>query len=51
MNLDRHLDIYKEYLLSEKNLSHNTINNYLVDLKQFIIFLLISINLLFKKLS
>ena len=38
MNLDNHLDIYKEYLLSEKNLSQNTINNYLVDLKQFFIF-------------
>ncbi len=38
MNLDSHLDIYKEFLLSEKNLSQNTINNYLVDLKQFLIF-------------
>ena len=38
MNLDSHLDIYKEFLLSEKNLSQNTINNYLADLKQFLIF-------------
>ena len=38
MNLDSHLDIYKEFLLSEKNLSQNTINNYLVDLRQFLIF-------------
>ena len=38
MNLDNHLDIYKEFLLSEKNLSQNTINNYIVDLKQFLIF-------------
>ena len=38
MNLDIHLDIYKEFLLSEKNLSQNTINNYIVDLKQFLIF-------------
>ena len=38
MNLDSHLDIYKEFLLSEKNLSQNTIDNYLVDLKQFLIF-------------
>ena len=38
MNLDNHLEIYKEFLLSEKNLSQNTINNYLVDLKQFLIF-------------
>jgi len=38
MNLDSHLDLYKEFLLSEKNLSQNTINNYLVDLKQFLIF-------------
>ncbi len=38
MNLDSYLDIYKEFLLSEKNLSKNTINNYLVDLKQFLIF-------------
>ena len=38
MNLDINLDIYKEFLLSEKNLSQNTINNYLVDLRQFLIF-------------
>ncbi len=38
MNLDINLDIYKEFLLSEKNLSKNTINNYLVDLRQFLIF-------------
>ena len=38
MNLDNHLEIYKEFLLSEKNLSQNTINNYLVDLKQFLLF-------------
>ena len=38
MNLNNHLDIYKEFLLSEKNLSQNTINNYLVDLKQFLVF-------------
>ena len=38
MNLDTNLDIYKEFLLSEKNLSQNTINNYIVDLRQFLIF-------------
>ena len=38
MNLDIHLDIYKEFLISEKNLSQNTINNYLVDINQFLIF-------------
>ena len=38
MNLDNQLDLYKEFLLSEKNLSQNTINNYLIDLKQFLIF-------------
>ena len=38
MNLDINLEIYKEFLLSEKNLSQNTINNYLVDLRQFLIF-------------
>ena len=38
MNLDSHLDKYKQFLLSEKNLTPNTINNYLVDLKQFFIF-------------
>ena len=38
MNLDSHLDIYKEFLFSEKNLSQNTINNYIVDLKQFLLF-------------
>ena len=38
MNLNNYLEIYKEFLLSEKNLSQNTIDNYLVDLKQFLIF-------------
>ena len=38
MILDSHLDTYKEFLLSEKNLSQNTINNYIVDLRQFLIF-------------
>ena len=38
MNLDINLDIYKEFLLSEKNLSQNTINNYTVDLKKFLVF-------------
>jgi len=38
MNLDSYLDKYKQFLLSEKNLTPNTINNYLVDLKQFFIF-------------
>ena len=38
MNLNNYLEIYKEFLLSEKNLSQNTINNYIVDLRQFLIF-------------
>ena len=38
MNLENYLELYKEFLFSEKNLSQNTINNYLVDLKQFLIF-------------
>ncbi len=38
MNLDSHLDKYKEFLISEKNLSQNTVKNYLVDLNQFLIF-------------
>jgi len=38
MNLENYLELYKEFLFSEKNLSQNTIDNYLVDLKQFLIF-------------
>ena len=38
MKFDSYIDIYIEFLLSEKNLSQNSINNYLVDLKQFSIF-------------
>ncbi len=38
MNLEVNVELYKEFLLSEKNLSQNTINNYLVDLKQFLNF-------------
>ena len=35
MNLDNHLEIYKEFLLSEKNLSQNTINNYVFSFKNW----------------
>src|SRR5210317_2638978 len=38
MNLECHIDTFKEFLFSEKNLSQNSINNYLVDLNQFLIF-------------
>ncbi len=38
MNLECYIDIFKEFLFSEKNLSQNSINNYLVDLNQFLIF-------------
>ena len=38
MNLENYLELYKEFLFSEKNLSQNTIDNYLLDLKQFLIF-------------
>ena len=38
MNLENFIDIFKEFLFSEKNLSQNSINNYLIDLKQFLIF-------------
>ncbi len=38
MNLENYIDIFKEYLFSEKNLSQNSINNYLIDLKQFLKF-------------
>ena len=35
MNFDKHINLYKQHLISEKNLSINTIKNYEVDLKQF----------------
>ena len=38
MNLENNVESYKEFLFSEKNLSQNTISNYFVDLKQFLIF-------------
>jgi len=38
MNLENYIDIFKEFLFSEKNLSQNSINNYLIDLRQFLIF-------------
>ena len=34
MNLKNFIDIFKEFLFSEKNLSQKYINNYLNDLKQ-----------------
>jgi integrase/recombinase XerD len=38
MNLENYIDIFKEFLFSEKNLSQNSVNNYLIDLRQFLIF-------------
>ena len=35
MKYERYKDLYKQFLISEKNLSRNTVNNYLVDLDQF----------------
>ncbi len=35
MKYEKYKDLYTQYLISEKNLSRNTINNYLVDLDQF----------------
>ena len=35
MNFDKHINLYKQHLISEKNLSINTIRNYEIDLKQF----------------
>ena len=35
MNFDKHINLYKQHLISEKNLSINTIKNYEIDLKQF----------------
>ena len=35
MSFDKHINLYKQHLISEKNLSINTIKNYEIDLKQF----------------
>ena len=35
MRYEKFINIYKQYLISEKNLSNNTIKNYLIDLHQF----------------
>ncbi len=35
MNFENYINLYKQQLISEKNLSKNTIKNYLIDLKQF----------------
>ena len=35
MRYEKFINIYKQYLISEKNLSNNTITNYLIDLHQF----------------
>ena len=35
MNYEKYLNTYSQYLISEKNLSSNTVKNYLIDLKQF----------------
>ena len=35
MKYEKYKDLYTQFLISEKNLSRNTVNNYLVDLDQF----------------
>lgn len=35
MKYEKYKDLYTQYLISEKNLSKNSLNNYLVDLDQF----------------
>ena len=35
MKYDKYKDLYTQFLISEKNLSKNSLNNYLVDLDQF----------------
>ena len=35
MNYEKYISFYTQYLISEKNLSKNTIKNYLIDLNQF----------------
>ena len=35
MNYEKYKDLYKQFLISEKNLSSNSVKNYLVDLDQF----------------
>ena len=35
MKYENYKDLYTQFLISEKNLSKNTLNNYLVDLSQF----------------
>ena len=38
MKYEKYKDLYTQFLISEKNLSTNTVNNYLVDLNQFFFF-------------
>ena len=35
MNYEKFINTYTQYLISEKNLSNNTVKNYLIDLNQF----------------
>tara|TARA_B100001059_G_scaffold229655_1_gene262555 strand:+ start:767 stop:1621 length:855 start_codon:yes stop_codon:yes gene_type:complete len=35
MIYERYINTYSQYLISEKNLSYNTVKNYLIDLNQF----------------
>ena len=36
MKYEKYKDLYTQFLISEKNLSRNSVNNYLVDLDQFL---------------
>ena len=38
MKYEKYKDLYIQFLISEKNLSKNSLNNYLVDLEQFFLY-------------
>ena len=35
MRYEKYKDLYTQFLISEKNLSRNSVSNYLIDLDQF----------------
>ena len=51
MKYEKYKDLYTQFLISEKNLSRVSVNNYLVDLEQFFLLKIQKLSILMLRLN
>ena len=51
MKYEKYKDLYTQFLISEKNLSRNSVNNYLIDLDQFFLLKILKLAILMQRLN